>query len=129
VIVLVVEDAVRVRDRLAALLRDVPGVADVVQAAGLAEALHALRARGPDLVVLDLHLNGESGLTFIPAVRRERPRAVVIVVTNDPSERHRRRSLAVGADHFFDKSREFESVMRIAAAAVGPTRAGRWSDS
>jgi two-component system OmpR family response regulator len=119
--VLVVEDAASVRARMVALLAEVPGVAAVFAAENLAEAVTEFRSLGPQVVVLDLHLHGESGLVFVPLARQERPAVVIIVVTNLPSEQHRRQSLALGADHFFDKSCEFDELLGVVARAAAPT--------
>jgi two-component system chemotaxis response regulator CheY len=121
VIVLLVDDAPIVRARMAALLLDVPGVVDVIEAAGAADAVTVLRLLRPDIVVLDVHLRGTSGLTLAPLVRQEQPTALLILVTNEPTTRHRQEGLARGADHFFDKSRQFEDVVRVVTAwALAP---------
>jgi two-component system OmpR family response regulator len=131
--VLVVEDAAPVRARMAALLAEVPGVVAVLEAGTLSEALLEFRAYAPQVVVLDLHLHDESGLGFVPLARQERPAVVIIVVTNLPSEQHRRQSLAVGADHFFDKSCELDDLLQVVTIAarptVGPTRGLPRSDA
>jgi len=80
-----------------------------------------LRTHAPGIVVLDLHLRGESGLAFAPRVRREQRGALLIVLTNEPTERHRREALARGADHFFDKSKDLDGLLRVvASASAGP---------
>jgi DNA-binding NarL/FixJ family response regulator len=127
--VLVLDDAIAIRSRLAAMFEELPGVRKVVQAGNLAEASVALRTYAPAVVIIDLRLRGESGITFIPQVQRERPGALVIVLTNEPSERHRSECHALGVDHFFDKSRHFDDVLRLVAAATAPTRAVSTSDA
>jgi DNA-binding NarL/FixJ family response regulator len=116
--VLVIDDAARVRERVVAMLSAIAGVTDVVEAASTAEALAALRRHAPNVVVLDLHLRGESGLALAPLVKREIPGALLLAVTNQPSEQLRRQCLALGADRFFDKAREFDALARAVASAV-----------
>ena len=116
--VLVVDDVAAVRTRVAAMLGEVPGVEAVIQADCAARALVRLRLDAPEIVVLDLHLRGESGMTFAPVVKRERPDAILIVLTNDPSEHHRRQCIARGADYFFDKSGDFGRVVAVVSAAI-----------
>ena len=111
------------------MFEELPGVRKVVQAADLAEASDALRTQAPAVVVIDLRLRGESGIAFIPRVQRERPGALVIVLTNEPSERHRSECLALGVNHFFDKSRHFDEVLGLVAAATAPTRSVSTSDA
>src|SRR6185437_13777577 len=88
--VLVVEDAAPIRARMVALLAEVPGVVAVLEAEDVAQATRHLRAAEPGIVVLDLHLrDGESGLPFVRLARHERPRILIVVVTNLPTEQHR----------------------------------------
>src|ERR1700722_5648902 len=100
--VLVVDDSPAVRRRIAALLREVAGVAEIDAAAALAMA----EARAPGLVVLDLHLGGPGGLHVLASFKRLPLAPSVAVLTNDASDAHRRECLAKGADYFFDKSKE-----------------------
>jgi DNA-binding NarL/FixJ family response regulator len=94
------------------LLDEVPGVqtreADTVDA--------ALRdVAGADVVVLDIHLPHRSGLDAVPILHAMRPRPLIIVLTNDATEQHRREAITLGADHFLDKSREFARVADLVA--------------
>jgi DNA-binding NarL/FixJ family response regulator len=116
--VLVVDDAPYVRAHFAAMLAAVGGVAAVFEAGDAEEALAAMRAQAPDIVLLDLHLPGGSGLALVSRVKRERPGARLYVVTNDASHPYRRLCLSLGADGFFDKSRDFEAVVQAVAATV-----------
>jgi two-component system, NarL family, response regulator DevR len=126
--VLIVDDAALVRARLGAMLAEMPGVAVVVEADTYALAVEVLCAWAPDIVVVDLHLGGVSGLELLPIAKRDHPRALLIVMTSHPTSRHRRRCLALGADYFLDKSKDFEKVVRIVAEATGPTALDETSD-
>jgi two-component system, OmpR family, response regulator len=126
--VLIVDDAAPVRARLGEMVAELPGVASVVEADTCALAVEVLCAWGPDVIVVDLHLRGESGLGLLSLAKRNRPEALLIVMTSHPTARHRRQCLALGADHFLDKSRDFEQVLRILAEAIGPTRTLESSD-
>ena len=96
----------------------VPGVEAVFEAIDARDALRALQAHAPDVVVLDLHMPGENGMAFAPRVKRERPQALLFVVTNEATDAHRRSCLAAGADAFFDKSRDFDAVVRVVSEAA-----------
>ena len=121
--VLVVDDVAAVRTRVAAMLGEVPGVDVVLEADGSVQAMDVMRRDVPHVVVLDLHLRGESGLSLAPLLKRERPETTLVVLTNDPSEHHRRECLAQGADFFFDKSGDFGLVVQVVSDAI--RRAGR----
>ncbi len=119
--VLVVDDAAAVRARLGAMLAELPCVGSVIEADTYALAVEVLSAWAPDIIVVDLHLRGESGLGLLSIARRDRPSALLVVMTNHPTARHRRQCVALGADYFLDKSSDFEDLIRIIEDAGGPT--------
>jgi CheY-like chemotaxis protein len=76
--VLVVDDAARVRETLGSLLTDW-GYAARVAADGQ-QAIEAVRARMPDLVLMDLHMPGLTGFETARALRREWPQGPMKLV-------------------------------------------------
>lgn len=111
--VLVVDDAAVIRTRLRTMFVDVPGIASVREAGSLAEARRLLAQQTPGAVVLDLHLSAESGLELLKDLKAVRPKLLVIVLTNAATDHHRRSCEQLGADYFFDKSRQFEAVLQV----------------
>jgi DNA-binding NarL/FixJ family response regulator len=92
-----------------------------MEARDAGEAIDAADAGAISVIVLDLHMPGEHGLTLLPRLRRAHARALVVVLTNDASPAHRRKCRERGADFFFDKSRDFERIADVVAAArAGP---------
>jgi CheY-like chemotaxis protein len=123
--VLVVDDSPAIRARLVALLREVDGVSPS-EASGGDEALERVQRDGTDLVILDLHMPGRSGLEILPLLKATAASPLVVVLTSHPTELHRRQCLALGADYFFDKSRDFARVVDV---IVRPTAPARQSDA
>lgn len=118
--ILVVDDSAAIRARLVEMLREVPGV-EPQEATGADEALEAIRASAPDVVVLDVHMPGKSGIDVLPMIKALPSPPVVVILTSHPTEHHRRLSLAHGADFFLDKSRDFARVVELVAIrAVRP---------
>ncbi len=97
------------------MIRDVVGVSVVDVAANGAEALAIALAATLDVVVLDIHMPGADGFAALPRLKGLASPPVVVVMTNDPSERHRRRCVSLGADFFFDKSRHFDQAIEAIA--------------
>ena len=120
---LVIDDSVPVRKRVAAVLAEIPGVDAVLECGGSVDALELLREQSPEIIVLDLNLRGESGLAFMRRAKLGSVRPLLIVLTNESSERHRRECVARGADHFFDKSRDVDHLLGVVAKAAA--RSGR----
>lgn len=124
--VFLVEDSEAMRGMIRAALAEVPGVTPVGTAVDAGEALAAIAAAAPDVVLLDLQLATSSGLTVLAGLQRAAVTPRVIVLTNYPYPQYRERCLALGAEHFFDKSVEFEqalAVLRAWAAGREPERA------
>lgn len=115
--VFLVEDSPLLRSRLDAML--VAAGAQVVgHAAGALQAIAAILAALPDAVVLDLHLEQGSGFDVMKALQKSAPQIAVYVLTNFPSEPHRRKSAGLGARGFFDKSSELGKLGAALAASA-----------
>ena len=113
--VFLVEDSPILRSRLEEMLVD--GGAQVVgHAAGAQQAIAAILAAPPDAVVLDLHLDEGSGFDVMKALQKSAPHIAVYVLTNFPSEPHRRKAESLGARGFFDKSGELGRLGEALAA-------------
>ena len=99
------------------LLRELPDVDDVVEAGDAHEAFAVAQREVLAVIVLDLHLPGENGLSLLPRLRCAHKAALLIVLTNDSSAAHRRLCQERGADFFFDKSSDFERIADVVASA------------
>jgi two-component system, cell cycle sensor histidine kinase and response regulator CckA len=123
--VLVVDDSAVVRTRLVEILSALQGVEHVDTAGRASEARQAIQSARPDVVVLDIHMPGGSGIEVLEALRAEDQRIMTIVLTNDPAPQWRAASLRAGADFFFDKSAEFQQAVDvIARLALGHAALG-----
>jgi DNA-binding NarL/FixJ family response regulator len=111
--VFIVDDSPVVRERLLGLIAEVPNVEVIGQADIAFEAIHSIRRLKPDVVVLDLSMPGGSGIYVLENIKKDRPAPLVIMLTNFVHEQYRSRCLQLGADHFFDKSTEFQKVVDV----------------
>jgi DNA-binding NarL/FixJ family response regulator len=84
--VLVVDDHPIVRDGLVAVLADEPDLSVVGAVASAEEALEAARELHPDVVLLDLELPGQDGVSVIPALVANQSR-VLVLTAYDTDER------------------------------------------
>jgi DNA-binding NarL/FixJ family response regulator len=111
--VFIADDSLAVVERLADLLRDVPGVEYSGHAGDVSEALSSVRRLKPDALILDLRMAGGSGLDVLRAVRQDFPRLPVLICTNHSDAFSRKQCLLAGADYFLDKTMEFEKIPDI----------------
>jgi DNA-binding NarL/FixJ family response regulator len=113
--VFLVEDSALIRNRLLSMLADMPGVEVVGHADNAADAIDGILAAPPRAVVLDIQLKNGSGIDVLRAVKPRLPAVVMIVLTNYATPEYRKPCLALGAEHFLDKTNEFQSIRTILA--------------
>jgi DNA-binding NarL/FixJ family response regulator len=89
--VCIIEDHKVVRSALRMMIENEAGMCVVGEAANRAEALKAATANPPDVFILDLDLNEEYGVDFLPELLSTFTSASVLVLTSstDPSEHQR----------------------------------------
>lgn len=108
--VFIAEDSPLIRDRVAALLTG--QAMDVVgQAQTPSDSIAGIRAAHPDVVVLDVVLEGGSGLEVLRAVRASDPGIAFVVFTLNAAPAYRTRYLGEGAERFLDKAMEFGQLV------------------
>jgi DNA-binding NarL/FixJ family response regulator len=117
--VFIVDDSAVVRDRLAQMISELPGVSLVGQADIAFDAINGLRRLQPAYAVLDISMPGGSGVHILETIKREQPALKVIMLTNFAQEPYRQKCLQLGADHFFDKTTEFERVLEVLRGSDG----------
>lgn len=116
--VFLVEDSPVIRERLREAVALVDGAEVVVEAETELEAVRGILERRPDVVVLDLALAKGSGVEVLRQVKAAQPAIKVIVLTNKTEPQYRNRCMALGADRFLDKARDFGKLgMHLAALA------------
>lgn len=108
--VLIADDSTAVRQSLARLLNEIENVEVVGQAQDGAEALTTIRELKPEVVILDIRMPGRSGMEVLEGIHQDERAPKVIVFTNYPFIRYRRKCLEAGASFFFDKSTEFDQI-------------------
>lgn len=109
----VVEDSRVIRENLIATLEELVPAEVVGFAEAEAEAVRWLLApqHRADLVIVDLFLQGGSGLGVLRAVQGRPPRRTLVVLSNYTTPEMRRACLALGADRVFDKSYDIDALI------------------
>jgi DNA-binding NarL/FixJ family response regulator len=110
--VFLADDSAPIRQRVARLLSRSNVV--VGEAATPQQAIDGILAARPDVVVLDVQLEGGQGLEVLRAVRAADPHIAFVMFSNNSQPAYRKCYLAAGAVSFLDKSTEFDQL----AAAV-----------
>ena len=116
-VVLVVDDSLVVLERMIPMLDDHENVEFVVHAGTYKEALSVLDELRPDCILLDIHLPDQSGLDLLRLVKEKYDHILVFIMTNQASEHYRTACRQLGANHFFDKSMDFNRITEALAVA------------
>lgn len=96
----------------------------VGQAANCADAMLGIDACDPDIVLLDLDLNGESGLDLL-AILRDRPRPKVLILSGSREPEIHEKVVILGARGMVNKSDDASIILR----AIDAVHAGElWID-
>lgn len=96
---------------------DAGGMAIVGEAETPQSSIDGILGALPDVVVLDVQLDGGSGLQVLRAVRDAAPGIGFVVFSNNACPAYRKRYLGEGADCFLDKSSEFDQLVLAVADA------------
>lgn len=114
--VFLADDYPPLRERVSTMLA-AGGMEVIGQAATPRDCIAAILATQPDVVVLDVQLEGGTGLEVLKAVRAAQPRIAFVVFTNNVAPAYCKRYLAAGAACFLDKNADFNQLGDAVAAA------------
>ena len=98
------------RERLQGIVASVPGTQDVGHAGTAQAAIAGIQSTRPDIVVLDIQLEEGNGFEVMQVIRKVLPDVKFYVLTNFANEAYQRKAERLGAQGFFDKSREFDRL-------------------
>lgn len=111
------------RDRVVRALLACGPVDCVDQAESVSGAIAAIEQHEPDVLVIDLHLIGGTGIDVLRAIKPNRPQLRVTVLTSFASDQYRSACARAGADHVFDKLTEFDALIALIRGWATPARA------
>lgn len=116
----IVEDLDAIREGLSDLLAHSPGFSFSGGWRSMEAALNGLKARQPDLLLVDLGLPGMSGIEGIRLVRSRWPSVVPVVLTVYLDDDRIIQALCAGArGYLLKKTPEHEILSRLEEAAAG----------
>ena len=117
--ILIVDDHAVVREGIRRLLATIPGT-EVHEAAAPDEALAAARAVAPDIIVLDINLDGSNGLELLTRLKADNAAQRVVMFTMHSEPGYAMRALRAGASGYVSKSADAaELITAVKAIASG----------
>ncbi len=116
--ILLVEDHVSFRESLKDVLRThFPGV-QIVEAGDGQEAFRQMTDSIPDVVIMDIGLPGEKGLSLTRKIKDQHPQVTVIILTNYNLEEYREAALRYRADQYLLKDTPLSELMAVIASRL-----------
>ncbi len=113
--VAIVEDDRTVRDNLAVLIGAAPGFSCVASCASAEEAWRQLPSLAPDVVLMDIHLPGKSGIACVARLKTLVPDTQVIMLTIEEDSEQVFDSLKAGATGYLVKHATPEEILEAVA--------------
>lgn len=109
--VFLVDDHPIVRQGLALLINREPDMIVCGEADGALSALQAIPSTSPDVIVLDISLDGPDGLDLLKSIRINDPVLPVLVLSMHDESSYAERSLRAGANGYIMKQEATEKVL------------------
>lgn len=121
----IADDNIKYRQRLASILSQLDDITIIGEAGDVAEAIDVIKRTRPDVVILDIHMPGGSGIDVLQIAKVIEPAPVIIMLTVGPSSEYKGKCLAMGANYFFEKSNGLRKITLILAKMVHDARNDR----
>jgi len=109
--IFLIDDHPIVRQGLALLINREMDLEVCGDAEGAPSALSALEMAGPDLIILDISLNGPDGLDLLKTIRLNDPHVPVLVLSMHDEATYAERSLRAGANGYIMKQEATDRVL------------------
>jgi DNA-binding NarL/FixJ family response regulator len=116
-IVLIVDDSILILERMIPMLEEIATVQFVIHAGSYKEAIELLKGVTPDVALLDVQLPDKSGIELLRTIKSMYQEVAVYMISNHANEYYRKICKILGADHFFDKSKDFYLIPEAICAA------------
>jgi len=112
-VLLIIDDSDIFRGRLIELLSEALEIEKYLEANNIIDAIKILATQKPDLIITDVRMPGGSGLEFLRNLRAQNNAVKIAVVTNFPENEYRNEAIKLGANWFFDKSKDIENLVNV----------------
>ena len=110
--ILVVDDHPVFREGLVRVLNQEKDLQVAAEAASAPEALRAATAHHPDIAIVDISLEGASGLDLTHCLRQQAPELRILVLSMHKETLHAERALRAGANGYIMKNESGRQLLR-----------------
>lgn len=111
--ILIADDSSDFRERIRNLVLRHKNVHEIVECENGIEAMQLLNEIVPDMIILDIRMPLMNGIQVIKKMKKMEMKTIVCVLTSYPYPQYKKRCIALGADFFFNKSKDFAEIHRV----------------
>lgn len=111
--ILLVDDSSLVRNNLKRIISSIPNLHFAGEASDLDTAIRFIDELKPDILILDINLGLDSGIDVLTMLKNNVSRPIIIMFTIYSQGAFKKKAAKLGADYFFDKNKEIESLFEI----------------
>jgi DNA-binding NarL/FixJ family response regulator len=101
--ILIIEDNIRLRQRIKSLLLSTLPFLNVAEASDEKEAFLEIEKSRPDLVIMDIHLAAQNGLNLTKRIKMQYPLIPIAINTHSDYPEYKTAADEVGAEYFLSK--------------------------
>lgn len=112
-LLLVVDDSALILHKIKELLQGCEAIERIITTQNFDDAISILDEEKPDVALIDINLADKSGIEILRHIRQKKYNTQVIMFTNDVSDSNKDLCSKIGADHFIDKSKDFDKLLSI----------------
>jgi len=121
-VILIVDDSILIVERLLDFIGSIENIDEIKHADTYEKAELLFRQCKPDIVLLDIQLPDASGINLLNKIKSYHREVIVMMFSNHASSYYKSVCMELGADYFFDKSRDFDLIPGIISSLTEYTR-------
>jgi len=121
-VILIVDDSILIVERLLDFIGSIENIDEIKHADTYEKAELLFRQCKPDIVLLDIQLPDASGINLLNKIKSYHREVIVLMFSNHASSYYKTVCMELGADYFFDKSKDFDLIPGIISSLTEDTR-------
>lgn len=116
--ILIVDDSIFFREKLKKALYVMDNAMLIREEVTFEDGKSAFSSYNPDLVILEIELQGKSGIKLLKEIRSLSISTTILLFTHHLSEEFKSNCLENGADYFFDKCKNYRQMLEVINSLV-----------
>ncbi len=116
--VMLVEDNLIFRESLKETLHSRLPSLEIMEAGDGTEAMEKIKKTPPNIVLMDIKLPGENGLTLTKRIKTQYPEIAVVILTSYDLPEYREAAFQYKANYFLTKNSSSDEIMQVVESVI-----------